>query len=949
MMIHIKQLFIALLMGGTLITSTLLAQNQQDTSVDSVSTNQKLHLGFDQLNSKKYTGAIDLIYSQQIDDNSYTNSTHSLRGKLSSLNTLQSTGEPGADDLTYVIRGKSSTSSNVPLILVDGFESPIQYLTQEEIASVTILKDAVATAIYGVKGANGVILVTTKMGTTNYQNNGKVSNAPRITAKAEYGMMQLSNSIDMVDAPTYVGLVNEAYVNDGFTPRYSDTEVAGFKSGTQPTIYPNVDWANEMLKDFSSMKNISLQADGAFKKMRYYALVNYADAGGLFTHTEKSNRYSTNNSFQRINFRLNTSIKVFEHTKLDLRIGGRIQDDNDPEYGTGSYYSLLNNTPAAHYAMFNDNGSYYGNNFYRTNPLAVIESKGYTDRHFRAVNFNAALTRDLSAWVQGLSLKGQLSFINTFIAKEKYTGSFAVYAPGQIKQYADDGSFTWVSGYNEYGNNIPTKYSKRETYQDRDQSMRVSFIYDRQFGQHAWHAVLAGERNESVYYNNAEAYRDQGLHAHVNYTYSDTYMIDAVAAYNGTNSYSPSQRYGFFPALGFGWILSNENFMHSVPAIDYLKWRVSYGITGSDALNGYRRFMYYSDYDSGTTYRWGEKATVSDTGKKLKDVSNPDASFEKGYVFNTGFDVRFLKHFDATIDVFKENRIDILNNIGAVVTDMFGVTTPQINFGKVENYGMDFTLGYKNQIAKDWQFDARFNLGYAHNKIKKYIEANDAITHRVGQSVETGYGYLADGLYRTAEELENAPQNDLDLVQLGDVRLVDVNGDNHIDESDKIALCNTYPRTHFGLQTNLTYKQWTLALQLDGKAGYDILVNNNLIYNPLKSGSGNISQYVADNRWTAEKAMTASFPRLSYVGNTNNTASSTFWQKSGDYLKIRTVEIGYNFSRELINKVGLHHAKLYVRGHNLYTFDHLVKGYDPEVGAAYPLLRTYSLGLNLVF
>lgn len=925
------------------------AQKRACQEPDSLKFERELNLGYDQLSRKRSTAAVDVIYSDQVNDNSFTNSNHALRGKLASLSTLQSSGQPGADDLTFVIRGKSSSASNTPLILVDGFESAIGHLSQEEIESVTILKDAVATAIYGIRGANGVVLVTTKMGCAERLENGKLSTKPKITARAEFGIMQPVDLPDFVDAATYVRMVNEARANDGLAPQYSPEQVAGFEAGNQPHLYPNVDWLDEMLKSQTTMQSASVQAEGAFKKMRYYAMVNYTGSDGLFRHTDKSDRYTTNQEFRRVNFRLNTSVDVFKHTRLDLRIGGRLQDDNDPEVGSDTYYTTLIKTPAARYAKYNENGSYYGNNKYRANPLGTMESRGYQDRHTRSVNFNGALTRNLDKITPGLKAKGEISFMNTFTATEKFKAGFAVYQPGMTQVFDEEGNATWQEGYVQYGKDSPIKFDKRETWQTRTQTYRASMLYDRRFGDHLWHAVLVGERSEVVRGNDAEAYHMQGINAHVNYSYKDKYLADFVAAYSGSNTYSASERYGFFPALGLGWIMSEENFMEDQDYIDYFKWRLSYGLTGSDAMNGYRRFMYYGKYSSQKDpYRWGEKANITDWGKKPTDVPNPDATFETGYVFNVGFDTKFLKHFDMSFDFFAERRHDVLNGIGSDVSGLFGIGVPQINYGEVENHGVEVTLGYNRQINKDWKVEVDFNYGYAKNEIKKILEYTYDTTPRTGADVNAIYGYKTDGLYQTAEEVAGAPQNSLDPVQVGDVKIIDKNKDGIIDDYDKAIIGNSFPRSHFGLQARVSYKGWYGYCQFDGQGGYDMLMNNS-VYRPLNDGDGNISTYAADNYWTAERGEKASLPRLTTVGNVNNTTDSSYWIEKGDYVRLRTLELGYNFPKSWVKKAYMNGAKLYVRGHNLLTFDNFEDGVDPEVKTSFPMMRTYNVGVQVVF
>lgn len=888
-------------------------------------------VSYGKVDREKTSAAIDFVGFDKLEGHSFINGKHSITGKLSSLWTTLTCGLPESDGQNLFIRGKSSFNSNTPLVLVDGFESPIYNLNIEEIESVSVLKDAVATALYGLRGANGVLLVKTKKGTE-----GK----SQFKLNFDFGVVQPVSVPEFVDASTYASMVNEARANDGLTPRYTDEELS--LQGTDPYRYPDVDWREEMLKKSSFVTNTSLQFTGGSGKVRYYALLNHSYYEGAFLNTDKNPKYNTQNKLNRFNFRANVSMDITENTELNIRMGGRIKEETYPEVGSESFYNTLLSTPANRYVIYNEDGSYGGNNVYRNNPMGMMVGKGYDSRHARFVNTNLDLSHKMDYLLKGLSLNLAASFMTDFNVREQYRGaSFAVKelvsAPGEDPVYI------------EYGKNKVLKYSSRAVTQDRTQNFRGSIDYDRKWGEkHSLSATMLADFSEQVYQNEAEAYRYMMFGITANYGLYGKYYADIVASYNGTNTYNPDHQFGFFPAGGLSWIISKEDFMKNIKWIDFLKFRTSYGLVGSDAIGSYRRFMYLNNFSGNGSHRFGETAGTSIDGLSESALANPDASWEKDYKFNIGFDVRLFQNLSFTFDYFREKRTGILQSIDPWITDMVGIGLPQINYGEVKNHGFDTSLSYVKTCKNGFTWGIDANMGLAKNKIEKYAEMQYTVNSRIGNSISAIYGYVSDGLYMNQNEIDEGPVNTFYNVQPGDIKLVDMNSDDVINEYDKVVIGDDFPSVRYGINFNMAYKGAYLVAEFDGMADYQKMLSSNIVYNPLNGGSGNISKYAAENYWRPDRAETATLPRLTTLVNYNNDKPNTIYMKDAGFIRLRTLEIGYSWNTENLRRLKMSGLKLFLRGHNLFSIDKMGE-LDPEITSGYPILRSYNLGLNVSF
>ncbi len=928
--------------------SSLNGETVQTDSIIIASTTDEqeiINVAYGTQTKRSVTGAIDVITSDVIGSNSVTNTHHVTQGRFAGLTTTISSGEPGSNGLNFYIRGKGTFGDNAPLILIDGFEGNFAHLSVGEIESISILKDAVATGLYGMRAANGVILVTTKRGTP-----GKT----KFSFSAESGIMSPTELPEFVGSAGYATMVNEALANDGLAPRYSSQDIQNYSNNNDPYSYPNIDWVDEMLRSNSQYHNFSAEATGGNENVRFYAKAGYMYTDGLIDHAETNNNYSTGNSFSRINFRSNVDITLNPNTSLHLSIGGRMEDRNDPQSGVGKIIDNIYESPANRYVMFNEDGSFGGSNRYRNNPMGQVTSKGYDDQHNRTFTSSFKLDQKLDGILKGLSASAEVNYMSYFSIRENFEASFSVAEPGVLISSTGADSL----GYIVYGQTQPLKYKERNTDQDHSVNFRGMLQYNKDLNNGSINATLLYQSDDIVYGNSAEPYRYQSVAGKVSYSNNDKYFVDLVAAYNGNNAFNPDKQYGFFPSIGLGWIASEESFLSDSENIDYLKVRASFGVVGNNLLDGYRRFMYLGDYYSKNSnnkdikYQYGDLNAI--TALFERDIANPDAQWEKAYQANLGFDMVLYKKLNLTVDLFSERRTDILQSIDNIESDMIGITVPRLNFGEVNNRGVDATFKYSNKFSDSFKLSVDANIGFAQSEIKERYEAANGTYSKIGHPVDQTFGLIADGFYADQNDILNSAENTFFPVQPGDVKYKDISGpngtpDDKIDNFDITAIgYHGVPEIHYGINIKAEAKGIYASVLFDGNARRSLMLEGNVVYRPLKSGYDNISQFAADNYWTQERGNSAKLPRLSASDNHNNYRESTLYQQDGNFVRLRTAEVGFNFSKRTLGVLGIEAANIYLRGHNLFVIDN-VEGLDPEVTSGYPMLKSYNIGLNVKF
>jgi TonB-linked SusC/RagA family outer membrane protein len=934
MKIKIKIMF--LLAGVTLGMYDLVAQISKD--VTDSTTVSKVNVAYGKQQVKSLTGSVEVINSDVLESNSFTNTQHAIIGKFAGMVTQQNGGEPGNNNCSFVIRGQRTTGSSSPLVLIDGYEGGFAQISTIEIESITILKDAVATAMYGMRGANGVILVTTKRGFE-----GKTV----FNTSLETGLFKPVTMPDFVDAATYATLTNEALANDGLLPRYSENDIAGYLAGNDPYTYPNVDWTSEMMKSSAPYYNARLEFKGGDEKMKFFVGSNYLLSRGLIAHTNNDNE----NRFGRFNIRSNVDIKVNNNTDFSAGVSARMEERTDPQVGVSALFSNITQSPANRYVLLNEDGSYGGTDRFRDHPLAQIEGKGYSKGHIRRFTSDVKVNHRLDYLLDGLYIGGDISIRNHLEAVENWSASSSVFEKSIRK--AEDGVSDEIY-YIEHGTTKPLQYSGRNKLQESEITFRTFMGYDQVYGDQRVSVQALYQQDEIIQQSTSEPFRYQSIAGRFKYSLKERYFAELTAAWNGTNAYNPGKQFGFFPAAGLAWLLSEEDFLKESSVVDYAKIRGSFGLLGNDRLNGYRRFMYLSNYQSAGNYYLTAGTKLNNfSSLEVFDLPNEEASWEKAYQANFGLDLKLFKLLDLSVDLFSERRTDILQSLDNAVTNMVGVSLPRLNYGEVESRGIEIVTGIQKNYASGFSFSTNLFVGYRTNEILKRYENDMPAYSQIGHPVSQQYGLTAIGFYQDAADIASSPVNTYSQVEPGDVKYKDINGpsgipDGVIDDYDISAIgYGGVPEINFGVSVKAGYKGFYVSADVDGVARTTMMLNNHIVYRPLEGGYDNISTFAANNYWTIDRAQTATLPRLTASTNFNNYRSSTLYQKDGSFISLRTAELGYTIPSHWLQSIGLEGTRIYLRGHNLLVFHGLEV--NPEVPSGHPQLQSFTAGVNVKF
>lgn len=932
-----KNIFKIILLLISTVFSQYSLSAQVSTALSDSSKIEQVNVAYGIQNKREVTGSVEVVESKVLEATSFTNTQHSIIGQFAGMIVQQNGGGPGSDNCSFTIRGQRTTGSSGPLVLIDGFEGGFAQISTIEIENITILKDAAATAIYGLRGANGVILVTTKRGY-----NGRT----QINATAETGIMEPYEMPGFVDAATYAILTNEALSNDGLLPRYSADDIAGYTANNNPYLYPNVDWMSEMMKKSASYYNGRVEVKGGDENMKFYVGGNYLLARGLLAHTNSDNE----NRFGRLNLRANVDIKVKKNTEIKVGLSARMEERTDPEASVGAIIDNAISTPANRYVMYNEDGSFGGNDRWRNNPLAQVLGKGYSQGHSRKFTSFVNLKHELDYFVKGLYVGGAVSFSNQLNAAENFSSNVPVYELST--RLAEDG-VTEETYFIEHGTLKPLLYKNRDRNQDSEMTFRGFMGYDVAKGDNGLSFVALYEHNEVIQNNTPEPFRNTNLAARLKYGFKNRYYAEVTTSYSGVNHFGPGKRFGLFPAVGLGWIASDENFLKNSSLISYLKVRGSYGLVGNDKLNGYRRFMYLINYEGNGSHSLSSGNKLNNFGTtQVNDLPNPDATFEKSYQGNIGFDATFAKIVNVSFDMFTDKRVDILQSLDNEVTNMVGVNLPRINFGEVKSHGFELNAGVSKKYTSGFNFSTNLRVGYRTSEILKRFE-NNAVYKQVGNPISQQYGLTAIGFYQDANDIASSPVNSYTNPIPGDVKYADISGPNGtpdgiIDNYDIKAIGDGgTPELNFGVTIQIGYKGFYASANVDGLSGVSMMLNNHIVYRPLQGGYDNISTYAADNYWTSERGANATLPRLSASDNNNNYRPSTLYQRDASFVNLRTAEVGYHLPKHIAKTMGMKGAQIYMRGHNLISLHDM--DVNPEVPDGHPQIKSYTLGVNVKF
>ncbi len=900
------------------------------------------------------TGAISSVKGEEILKVPVASISNTLAGMVSGVSTVQYSGEPGRDEAEIYVRGVTTLNNSSPLVQVDGVERPFSQLDPNEIESITVLKDASATAVFGVRGANGVILVTTKRGAL-----GK----PKISFSTSVGAQMPTRLLEFANSYQYASFYNEAQINDGVDPSkvmFQPEVIEAFRTHSDPILYPDMDWLNYLLKDEAVQSQHNVNISGGIDNLRYFVSLGVFTQEGLFKTFDTG--YNFNFNYTRYNYRANLDVDLSKSTLLLINLGGRLEDKNAPisaEDQRQLFRHLYWATP------FSGAGIIDGK-WIKSNPdylpmtgsdgLNPYYGKGYNSDSRNVLNFDLCLTQKLDFITPGLNFKIKGAYNSTYNHTKTRSHSIPYYTPiktadGTIeyRKSGDDG----VLGYGE-------SYGKA-----RDWYAEASLNYNRTFGLHNVGALMLYNQSKTYY---PSQYPDipsgyVGLVGRLTYDWNTQYMAEINIGYNGSENFAPSKRYGFFPAGSLGWVVTEENFMSDFKDIvNYLKLRASYGIVGNDKYSG-ERFMYIPDSYvlGGKGYNFGTNVNSNKPGAYESKKSNPDVTWEKAYKQNYGFDAFFLRErLSFSVDVFKEHRKDILVQ-SEKAPGILGMSLPVINLGIVDSHGYEFSLKWNDRIKNDFRYWINGNLSYSRNKIieRGEVTPNEEYMWRTGKPVGTYFVNKFWGFYdETANERYKA-QYGQDIAEHagglkpGDCVYVDLNKDGVIDADDVCALGYTNnPEYVAGLNFGFSWKNFEMSMQWTGAFN-----TSRLLQETFREPLGDTNQkglllYQYEQRWTAETSSKAKLPRATIANKSNNYKNSDLFLVNANYLRLKNMEIAYNMRFPFLTNAGIKNCRIYLNGYNLLTFSQFKLG-DPESRTSdrpeYPLMRVFNLGLKFDF
>lgn len=896
------------------------------------------------------TGAVASISTKEIKQSPAANLAVTLAGRLPGLTTVQQSGEPGRDLTSLYLRGQRTLNGQAPLIMVDGVPRELTYIDPNEVQTVTILKDASATAVFGVRGANGVILVTTRRG---------ISEKPEISFSSETGIQQFNRLPNPVNSAEYAELSNQAWMNDGRPAfsKFSEQAILHYRNQDRPDIYPDNDWMDILTKDNTMQQRFNLNVSGQAKAkaMRYFVNVGALSQNGLWK-TEQTD-YNANSSLKRYNFRSNIDLELNKNLRAFLNVAGYLELINapNPDRGTDQllYYSYI--YPATMPGPLTPDGQVLTTLSESNPPWALINRSGYRQQKNVNVTASYGMEQKLDFVTPGLSAKVMASFDTRTIYRVDARQTFQQWIMDLVPD--ENGVEQPVYRRRDQQENTPLALSNSSDFMSYF-NLQGSLNYSREFGEHAFTGLLLFQQDEQILNGDRLPYRIMGAASRFTYGYKSKYFVEFNAGYNGSEQFSRGNRFGFFPSVSGSWIVTREKFLAANDVLSLLKLRASYGKVGNDRLGG-ARFLYL---DNISLAGGGYNPSLFN-GQKINEIliGNPSLRWEVSSKVNLGFEIGLFNQFDVVVDVFKENTDNMLIN-RQQVSQIIGLSgLPPINAGVVKNKGYEIELRYRKNVKPDFGFHANLNFNYAKNNLiynDEPLRTEDyAFRYRQqGFPIGQQFGYLTDGFWRSQEEIDQSGltyQIGLGQPRPGDLKYRDLTGDQIISEHDIAPiLYSSVPQYTFGGAFSLNYKDFDISFLLQGVANVSKGYTGNGIFE--NAGGTSVFFDIHRNAWTPERAANGekiSYPALGSSTNTNHVANQFFiWDAS--YLRLKNVEVGYTFPLSIKSKLHLQNLRIYANALNPLTWDRMpTKAYDPEISwvLAYPIQRVFNFGINVVF
>lgn len=927
------------------------------------------------------TGSVSTIKTEALLRSPNASIANTFAGQITGLSSVQSSGQPGKEDPTIYIRGLGSLSGGAsqPLILVDGVERGFFQMDPNEIESVTVLKDASATAVFGVRGANGVILVTTRRG-----EEGKA----KIAVTSSFGIQAPTRVLGFTDSYTYATVMNERDKNDGKAAMtFNDYQLERFRLGDEPIMYPNTNWLKTLMNDYSMQTQHNVNISGGTKDVRYFASVGMLYQNGLIKQFEGLD-YDNNFKYKRYNYRTNLDIDITNTTTLGLNIGGIIGDTQDPNAVSTYWYTIVDwANPLAGPGMVDgkvivsDASTFPG--VLVLNPLANIYGKGTNKSLNNTMNFDVSLKQKLDAITNGLSAEIKGAYNTSYNFTKTRGGSAETYSPFYKSSLYNPGmpvtdpAFDKTIIYRIAGKDPQLNYGESNS-KNRNWYVEASLRYNRKFGDHNFSSLVLYNQSKRYYPSQfpelPTAY--VGLVGRQTYDYKSKYLAEFNVGYNGSENFAQGRRYGLFPAGSLGYVLSEERFMKNQKIINYLKIRATIGLVGNDNIGG-NRYLYLPDtykvdlpgtlsgsYGGGflNGYNFGVNSPTVLKGAQEQRLGNPFVTWETSLKQNLGIDIAiFQNRLKITADVFQEQRKDILINRGTIpgISGLSSSILPVVNMGKVNNHGYEVEAKWNNTVNK-LRYWVTGNVSFAKNKIifQDEVAPNESYMWRTGNSVGDIFGYVSNGFYKATDFDTNGnlvaglPNPNL-KVYPGDIKYKDLNNDGFITPDDQKRIGNSkLPKYTAGLNYGVEYNGFSFTMNWTGVTASNLLIGDSFM-RPFNNESRGLLLFQAEERWTPETAETAKFSRVSTVSTTNNYRISDLYVRDGSYLKLKNATLGYTFAElPVLKRLGISTLGITLTGYNLLTFD-TFKLTDPEgspdTNNTYPIIKIYNLAFNITF
>lgn len=887
------------------------------------------------------TQAISTISGDKIKNNSQFDVSNALYGMIPGLIVKQNTG--WKDGATLLVRGGASQGSNTPLYVVDGVPRSLKYLNMLEIESISVLKDGAATSLWGTRGANGVVLITTKRG--KYESRD-------IDVNYTFGVGLPINQPKFVDGYTYAAMRNEALYYDGLPLEYDAIALEAFRNGSYPDAFANVDWMDEALRNHTENHQLNLSFRGGGKKMRCYSAINYKNDQGILNEqtAHYTDRYDAQMKKFRLDARINLDIDVSKYTKVGVSLFGLLHENNRPRTNEAQIFEGLYHVPSGAFPKRTTNNLWGTDNIFKYNPVARIADVGYYRTDERYLQGDLRINQDFSMLTKGLHAELGVSYDNSAVYHETGTKDYAYEALSVIPSGAV-GEYDIIRS--QGGENKALAVSNGGYANQFSRTVIDAKIgYVRAFGLHAVNGTLQYRQEAYVPDGINTTRKYQSYIFTGSYNYDNRYLMDVVVNHSGNSLLSDGDKFRTYPSVSTAWVLSNEKFWKKNKVMDYLRMRLSWGLSGDD---------------NGLKYDLDERYWINCGGGLFKDTPSGfgglhpgalairDLNVERAEKYNFGIDARLFNKLTLVADAFYDKRTNSLISANNLYSSVIGTTIPKQNLGKANSKGFDLGMTWENKVGKSFNYYVGGTFSYLRTEIEENGEGFQPYDYlyKKGDRVGQIYGLEAIGYFRDDADIANSPKQMFDMVRPGDIKYKDQNNDGKIDANDNVAIghSSNIPGIYYGINVGFEYKGFGVDIVFQGTGQFSKMLNVRSVYWPLRNNNTNLSQwYIEDKiRWTEDTKGIANVPRLTTLDNANNFRNSTQWLENGAFFKLRNLNVYFNLPEKWISHLKMDKCQVYVRGNNLFSLDHIKYMNCEDFSINYPDLASVFVGINVNF